>query len=166
MTVRKGPDPGRILNYTTVIAAEKTQNEIKAILRAHQARSVTEVYADGKVTAIEFVFDTGWGERPYLLPAKPDVVTALMVEQRNKGKRTWDRGYVDPDNVPQSIVEQAERTAWRTIKDWVEAQMALMATRQVSFEQVFLPYALVDEGRTMFDVYSDSQKALPSGARG
>jgi hypothetical protein len=160
------PDPGRILNYTTEVRVEKTIDEIKAILRAHQARSVTEVYDGGKVSALEFVFDTGWGPRAYLLPAKPEAVLRLMIEQRNKGKRTWTRGYVDPAQPTQSLVEQAERTAWRTIKSWVEAQMALMATRQVSFEQIFLPYALVDDGsRTMFDVYSDTQKALGPGGK-
>ncbi len=164
MTVRSAPNPGRILNYTTEVKVEKTIDEIKAILRAHKARSITEVYDNGRMSAPEFVFDTGWGSRPYLLPAKPESVLGLMVEQRNKGKRTWDRFYVAPDNIPQSMRDQAERTAWRTIKDWVEAQMALMSTRQVSFEQIFLPYALVDEGsRTMFDVYSETQKALGPG---
>jgi hypothetical protein len=43
--------------------------------------------------------------------------------------------------------------------------MALMATRQVAFEQIFLPYALVGEGdQTMFDVYSESQKRLGPGS--
>lgn len=173
---RKGPDPGRILNYTTEVKVEKTIEEIKAILRAHHARTVTEVYDKGKIIGLEFVYETGWGPRPFLLPAKPDVVLRLMVERRNEGKDTWSQHYIDAPwiveekyrrrdhAVPQSMIDQAERTAWRTIKDWVEAQMALMATRQVSFEQIFLPYALVDDGnRTMFDVYTDSQKALASG---
>lgn len=161
---RRAPDPGRILNYTTAISAEKTIGEIKAILRAHDTRSVTEVYDGGKVTGLEFVFETGWGARPYLLPAKPEIVLHLMVERHNKGKREWTRGYIAKDRIPQSLRDQAERTAWRTIKDWVEAQMALMATRQVSFEQIFLPYALVDDSnRTMFDVYSETQKALGPG---
>ncbi len=172
---RKSPDPGRILNYSTEVKAEKSIDEIKAILRAHNCRSLTEVYDDGKITAIEFVYETGWGPRPFQLPVKPEAVLRLMVERRNKGKSAWDRFYVDAPwavetvrsgyAIPQSMIDQAERTAWRTVKDWVEAQMALMATRQVSFEQIFLSYALVEEDRTMFDVYSERQAALPSGSR-
>ena len=38
--------------------------------------------------------------------------------------------------------EQAYRTAWRIIKDWVDAQMALLETEMVDFEEVFMPYIL------------------------
>jgi DNA-binding protein H-NS len=113
------------LNYTTEVKVEKTIDEIKAILRAHKARSITEVYDGDNITAIEFVFDTGWGPRPYQLPAKPDAVLRLMVERRNQGKDVWDGRYLDPDwtgetvryghKIPQSMRDQAERTAWRTI---------------------------------------------------
>lgn len=71
-----------------------------------------------------------------------------------------------PPYEPVALVEQAERTAWRTVKDWLEAQMALMKTRQVAFEQVFLPYAIVDGDRTMFEVYRDRQLSLPGGGQG
>jgi len=160
----RAPDPGRILNYTTEVSVDKTVSEIEAVLRAKGARSITEVYGhDGRIIAVEFIFDTGWGPRPFLLPANPDAVLGLMIERRNVGKSAYWRGYIDPRKPPRSLVEQAERTAWRTIKDWVEAQMALMATRQVTFEQVFLPYALVEENRTLFDVYAERQAALPPG---
>lgn len=161
---RAGPDPARILNYTTEVPVERTLREIKAILLARKAASLTEVYTDGKVTAIEFVYPTGWGNRPFLLPAKPAAVLSQMLAHRNAGKSRYDRYYVDPAKVPQSMRDQAERTAWRTVKDWLEAQMALMISGQVLFEQVFLPYALVDEDRTMFDVYAERQAALPERA--
>lgn len=165
MPARRAPDPNRILNYSTEISVDKTIAEIKTILRAKQARAITEVYNNaGEITAVEFVYDTGWGPRPFLLPAKSEAVLALMVERHNANLNKWHRSYWNPDKPPQSVREQAKRTAWRTIKDWVEAQMALMATRQVTFEQIFLPYALVDGNRTMFDVYNESQKALPAGA--
>lgn len=164
MPIRRGPDPNRILNYTTEVPVEKTVDEIKAVLRAKGARAITEVYDGGRISAVEFVYETGWGARPFLLPAKPEAVLALMIERHNASLNQWHRSWWNPQKPPQSARDQAERTAWRTIKDWVEAQLALMATRQVQFEQIFLPYALVEENRTMFDVYSERQKSLPSGA--
>lgn len=41
MPTRSGPDPNRILNYTTEITVEKTVGEIKAILRAKGASAIT-----------------------------------------------------------------------------------------------------------------------------
>ena len=44
---------------------------------------------------------------------------------------------------------QAVRTAWRIVKDWVEAQMALVETQMVTTRDVFLPYAVMRDGRTL-----------------
>jgi hypothetical protein len=44
---------------------------------------------------------------------------------------------------------QAVRTAWRIVKDWVEAQMALVETQMVTTQEVFLPYAVMRDGRTL-----------------
>jgi hypothetical protein len=44
---------------------------------------------------------------------------------------------------------QAVRTTWRIVKDWVEAQMALVETQMVTTAEVFLPYAVMKDGRTL-----------------
>lgn len=44
---------------------------------------------------------------------------------------------------------QAVRTAWRIVKDWVEAQMALQETQMVTTAQVFLPYMIMPNGKTV-----------------
>ena len=44
---------------------------------------------------------------------------------------------------------QATRTAWRIVKDWVEAHIALVETQMVTAPQVFLPYAVMRDGRTL-----------------
>ena len=55
--------------------------------------------------------------------------------------------------IPKSFVnhDQALRVAWRIVKYWVEAQMALLETQMVKMEQIFLPYAIVKNGRTLFE---------------
>ena len=37
---------------------------------------------------------------------------------------------------------QPARVAWRILKDWVEAQMAIIEAEMASIEEVFLPYLL------------------------
>ena len=55
--------------------------------------------------------------------------------------------------------EQAERVAWRILKDWLEAQLALVQTEMVSLDCVMLPYMQADDGRTVYELYVE--KALP-----
>ena len=53
--------------------------------------------------------------------------------------------------------------AWRIVKDWVEAQMALLATGMVELEEIFLPYMLSGD-RTLYQVLTERGfRALPSG---
>ena len=45
--------------------------------------------------------------------------------------------------------QQAIRTSWRILKDWVEAQMALLETGMVTMDEIFLPYML-SGGQTFY----------------
>jgi hypothetical protein len=59
-----------------------------------------------------------------------------MQEQRAEGWRNPDQAY---------------RTAWKNIHDWVDAQMALLETEMVRLEEVFLPYMTDSTGRSVFE---------------
>ena len=56
--------------------------------------------------------------------------------------------------------------AWRVIKDWLEAQLALLETEMVTFEQIMLPYLQVDSSHTLYDVMQEQHLALPAGREG
>jgi hypothetical protein len=71
----------------------------------------------------------------------------------------------DP-KVPRRLVNQpqAVRVAWRIVKDWTEAQLAIIETRMVKTEQVFLPYAIMRDNKTLYEhVESNPQFLLGSG---
>ena len=55
--------------------------------------------------------------------------------------------------VPRRLVSQpqAVRVAWRIVRNWVEAQLAIIETRMVKTEQVFLPYAVTRDGKTLYE---------------
>ena len=60
--------------------------------------------------------------------------------------------------------QQAEKIAWRILKDWVKAQIALIESGQAELAQIFMPYAKDVNGQTLFHHWMESkQKALPSG---
>ncbi len=52
--------------------------------------------------------------------------------------------------------------AWRILKHWAKAQLAIIRTDIVTLDQVMLPYMRGDDGRTVYDLYRDQQLALPS----
>ena len=63
-------------------------------------------------------------------------------------------------NTERLILTQAERVAWRILKDWVEAQMALLDIEMVRFEEIFLPYIETKDGRTVYERLEEKQFLL------
>ena len=134
-----------IKNYTTKIPVEKTLGEIHGSLAMHGARKVMFDYDDlGKIAAICFSVVTPNGEQGYRLPADVDATYRVLEGQGVRCDR-----------------EQAARVAWRIVKDWVDAQLAILETEMVSFDEIFLPYMLADRsGATMYQLYSNNQLKL------
>jgi hypothetical protein len=137
-----------LLNYSTSIEASKTVSEIHKILATHGARSILTNYtADGIIESLSFMITTPDGDRGVKLPINPDAILRVM-NKTNKVPRTFR-------NRPQAI-----RIAWRIVKDWVEAQMAILETEMVQMEQVFLPYIEAGNGKTVFQLYQERQNNL------
>lgn len=139
-----------LLNYSTTVPAARTIGRIQATLAKSGARQILTQYgAGGTPTGIAFQIDTSNGLRGYRLPADVAAVQQVMRLDRSVPPR-----YRTP--------EQAERVAWRIIQDWLDAQLAIVATQMVTFDQVMLPYMDAGEGRTVYDLYLDRQLALPA----
>jgi hypothetical protein len=135
-----------LLNYTTTIAADKTVAEIQAILAAHGARRITLDYDAGHIMALEFEVDTPNGTVPIRLPTDPRPVLAVMRRQKVPARYLTE--------------QQALNVAWRIVKDWVSAQMAIIETRMVVMEQVFLPYIVSPTGDTLYDALAQRRFLL------
>jgi hypothetical protein len=133
-----------LLNYTTQIAAEKTVAEIQSILAHAGAHAImTEYGANAVLVGVSFKIATPFGPTAYSLPCDIAAVHKLLERQMRAGK------------VPRRLVtpEQAARVGWRIIKDWIEAQLALVQTQMVTLDQVFLPYARTNNGETVYQRY-------------
>lgn len=133
-------------NYTTKVPAVQTVGEIQGVLAAHGARKVMLDYSpDGHVSSVSFAIDTPCGLRGFCLPARVDAVAAALASQKVK-----------------CAYEQAERVAWRIVKDWIAAQMAFMESEQAAMDEIFLPYMVNDQGQTLYDLFKQNQLAAPS----
>lgn len=128
-----------ILNYTTTIAAEKTGSEIQAKLAKAGAGAVmSEFDDDGVMSAMAFRLMTPHGLVYFRLPANIDGVYKALLRNPKVPKKLQTN-------------EQAARVAWRIVKDWVEAQIAIVEADMAEMTEVFLPYAQGRDGKTMYE---------------
>lgn len=138
-----------ILNYTTTIEAFKTVSEIENILVKHNAKSIMKNYNGQSIESLSFLVDTGYAQVPIKLPAKVDQCLVVLKKEKKNGTK----------NI-KDTKEQAERVAWRILKDWVASQMALLDIDMVKFEEVFMPYIVDSQGRTLFEKLEEKQFLL------
>lgn len=136
-----------IKNYTSGVDVYTSLGEIQGALARHGARKIMIDYdAAGKPTGVIFGIDTPDGPRGFILPANVDGVMAVFARQKLKADR-----------------QQAERTAWKNVHDWVQAQMAIIEAGMVSMDEVFLPYMTDGRGNTLYQLYQGGQLALGEG---
>ena len=143
-----------LLNYTTTVDAIKTAGEIEVILIKGGAKAIQKEIDNGKVISIKFIVDSPIGTIPIELPVQIAAVAEILRQQKKNNPRI------------KTSLDQAERTAWRCLKDWVEAQMALIEIGMVSIDQVFLPYVINKEGKTLYAYAKEHRLFLEGGHNG
>jgi hypothetical protein len=142
-----------ILNYTTTIDVNKTISEINMCLAKRKVSAMMQEYDEhGMPAALSFRINTPFGLMSYRLPANVNNVLAVLRKQKGVPSRLQTK-------------EQATRVAWRIVKDWIEAQCAFIESEMVTLDQVFLPYAQGDDGKTLYEKLSGERfigLALPA----
>ena len=98
---------------------------------------------DGKVTAVTFALQLGDSLQGFRLEARPHGVLAAMAKDRQRCDET-----------------QAENIAWRNVKDWIAAQVALVETEQATMDELFLPMMTGQKGETLYQAFCSGQLLL------
>ena len=126
-----------IKNYTSSVDVFQSLGEIQGALAAHGARRVMVDYGEDRTPAgITFELEGPGGSAVFSLPANVDGV-----------ENAFARAKIRADKA------QAQRTAWRNIRDWVLAQMAFIESGAVEIDEVFLPYLMGRGGQTLYQAY-------------
>ena len=137
-----------IKNYTTTVDVFKSLDEIQGALASHGARKIMVDYdGAGQPVGITFGIETPNGPRGFLLPANVAGVKAVFSRQKVRAP-----------------AGQAERTAWRNVRDWIMAQMAIVEAGQVEIQEVFFPYLTDGRGHTVYQLYQGGQLAIGDGS--
>jgi len=131
-----------IKNYTTGINFMKSIGEIQGCLVAHNARAIMINYDDdGIPKSLSFSIETSNRQMGFRLPSNINGVLKAMEKQRLSARFT-NR-------------DHAARVAWRIVKDWVLAQIAILEAEMVSIDEIFLPYLLTDGDKTLYQMFLD-----------
>lgn len=147
-----------VKNYTSSVPPARTAERIESFLAGAGATHISKRYDNGRITGIDFVIEAEPGvELSFRLPVDVDAVRDYMARQR-KTRMTQVQ--------LRNLKEQSERTAWKLMQDWVEAQLSLVITKQAEVAQVFMPYLLSGE-RTFYYAVKErgfAQLAAPKGS--
>lgn len=139
----------KIKNYTTSVSAERSIAEIEKILAMFGAEAIMKEYlADGKVRGLQFKLKN----EVFKLPANVNGVREAIFAGKRK--------YYGRDAM-KARDGKAYNVAWRILKDWIHAQLSLIASGQAYPQEIFLPY-LFDGKRTLYQAYTEG-RLLTSG---
>lgn len=135
-----------IKNYTTSKDAYESVGEIQAMLaRKGAQRLMIEYGPDQRVVSVSFTINTPGGVQPVRLPSNVNATLEVLKRQKLKNSKVI------------ATYEQAERVSWRILRDWLDAQLAILETEMVTINQVLLPYFVDRSGRSMYELYNSGQ---------
>ena len=141
-----------IKNDTSKVPANGSISEIQDALVKHGATGMLYKYEQGtgRIEALQFLLQI----------KNQDVAFSPSIP--------WQRfqRVLQLQNVPKSQDEEyVYRVAWRNIRDWVMAQLALYETEIVEMPQVFLPFATDAKGQTLYEKMVEGKCLLGSGEK-
>lgn len=136
-----------IKNYTSSIPAEDSIRRIENVLIEMGAGSIAKEYKNGRVDSISFSIKHGQSIMPFKLPAKKEAIVKLFLKKHTK----------PTENQLRLATQQAERTAWKNVKELVELQATMIKLEQVEFMEVFMPYVFsFEKGKTIFELTKET----------
>lgn len=117
-------------NYTSTTPVSSSMGKIEKCLVSAGATDISKTYENGICIAIKFRMVVS--DRPlfFMLPARVQSCFDVM----------WKEVKRPRPNTKQLILDQAERTAWKIVCDWVEVQLSMIMLEQAEALEVFLPY--------------------------
>lgn len=145
-----------IKNYTTEIPTDRTVAEIQKLLAENGATGIAFEYdGQGNLTALFFRIEYQGKQLPFRLPAKPNEVYQTLFANMQ---------YQNIEQYKIQRMEKATRIAWRICKLWLEAQLTHVNLGQAKIQEVFLPYLVLEDNKTLYERMENSQFLLPTPA--
>lgn len=128
----------KIRNRTSSVPVVQTIAKIETLLVLMGATDIMKSYQDKELTGISFRVVRHNQTFPFRLPVKVKDYARVMFTQ-------------EYDKLTTVKQEQAQRTAWKCIQEWVELQYNMIEMKQADPVEIFLPYYWTDQNTTLYD---------------
>lgn len=129
-----------IKNYTSEVPANRSVLHIEERLVQNKAKNIMKIYEGQHLAGIAFIVDVNGQDFPFKLPARLDRVEAVLMGMYSRPRKGTEA----------KVKDQAERTAWKILADWVDIQMSLVELDQAELVEVFMPYLYNHQKETTF----------------
>lgn len=115
---------------------------IEQLLVRARAREISKAYDEsGEVLGLKFVIESEGRMLPFLVTANVEgTLEALKTYKREHGGKV------------QLTIHHAGRVAWRNTLEWIRAQLVRVETAAAETVEVFFPYLVAPDGRTVYQV--------------
>ncbi len=145
-----------IKNYTSDVPVSRTIARIEECLMKAGATGILKDFAGGRVSALCFKLNTpqtNGKEIAIRVPVNEEAIYKVLVASVRRPR----------EGTLARLCDQASRTGWKLMQDWIEVQLSLIQMKQADALQVFLPY--VWNGKmTFYQSLSESKfRMLTSG---
>jgi len=141
-----------IKNYTSTVPMVNSMNRIEHRLVQLGSTHIAKSYEDKKPSGIIFQLPINGILATYKVTIDIKSVERNLVKARTK----------PPTNSQmETIREQAERTAWKLLNDWIDVLSSLIILGLKDSAEVFLPYLLdVNMGQTLYERVKSGEMKL------
>jgi hypothetical protein len=141
-----------IKNYTSTVPMGNSMNRIEQRLVQLGAIHIAKSYEDKKPSGIIFQLPIN------AIPATYKVTIDLRSVEKNLVKA---RTKPPTNSQMEAIREQAERTAWKLLSDWIDVLTSLIILGLTDPAEVFLPYLLdVNTDQTLYERVKSGEMKL------
>jgi hypothetical protein len=139
----------RPLNYTTKIPARRTAGECLDLLAEAGALAVAVEYEDREPAGLIFTLNTpAAGRQHFTMPVDVAGMAAVLAKMLAAGPPHVSRAELNR----MAGTGHARNVAWRVVRDWLAAQLAIIAAGMATLDQVMLPYMQVRGGGTLYEL--------------
>jgi len=150
----------QVKNYTSTVPVERSIMMVEKLLRDAGALTITK-FSDPKTKEVAGItFQIVANNQPLLfkLPVKAEACFEVI-------KRRISPRSIHKTSVLENARQQALRTAWKLLFDWVQIQMSYIELNQVELLEVFLSYAYnPSTDKTYFEIVKENNfKQLTQG---
>ena len=132
---------------TTKKDPEDTMAEIKKLLKKYGMTRFNESYSNGELHGCIFAVDIDGKELAFSLP----INWRPLLDRANRGETKYIRS---------GDAEQSRRVAWRQVLRWIESQLALIDLGMAEFQEIFLPYVMINATQTLYQKMLDTNFKL------